>query len=109
MQQLLSVTKTTNKMIILTIHQPSSRIYNMFGSLLLLAKGSVAYFGNAHEAPLEFFQTVGIVCDRYFNPADFYIEILKQKDDDLDKIVSANIHSHLRMEIKGNTRIPSNT
>ena len=109
MQQLQTLAKTTNKMMILIIHQPSSRLYNMFDSLLLLSKGSVAYFGDAHEAPLEFFQTFGFVCGRFCNPADFYMEILTKKDVDLDKIVATNIQSNKRMEVKDNTRVLSNT
>ena len=31
----------------------------------------VAYFGRAHNEPLEFFRQFGQVCESNFNPADF--------------------------------------
>ena len=41
MKQIKQLSSDNNKMVILTIHQPSSQIYRMFDSLLLLAGGQV--------------------------------------------------------------------
>lgn len=78
----------SNKMVLVTIHQPSSRLYQLFDSVLLLARGQVVYSGKAHDDPLEFFQKFGHVCEPNFNPADFYMEVLKSDQPVLDKIVS---------------------
>jgi ABC-type multidrug transport system ATPase subunit len=45
------------KTIICTIHQPASEIFAMFDSLMLLAEGRVAYFGDRKGA-LEVFSQV---------------------------------------------------
>ena len=44
MIQLKSYATDYNKTIITTIHQPSSQVYHMFSTLLLLMDGSVSYF-----------------------------------------------------------------
>ncbi|XP_052797603.1 uncharacterized protein LOC128229820 [Mya arenaria] len=69
--QLKGFASRYNKTVIVTIHQPSSQIYHIFDALLLLAHGQVAYFGQAHEKPLEFLQRLGHICDPLYNPADF--------------------------------------
>ncbi|XP_045173292.2 uncharacterized protein LOC123534894 [Mercenaria mercenaria] len=78
-----------NKTIIVSIHQPSSQIYHMFDSLLLLANGKVAYYGGAHKEPLDFLEQVGFKCDAMYNPADFFLEVLKADQAKIDEIVCA--------------------
>ena len=92
MNELQTLAKRSNKMIILTIHQPSSRIYNMFDALLLLARRNVLYFGDAHTTPLDFFRRSGYVCERYYNPAEFYLDILNS-DVAVERIVGLH-HSN---------------
>lgn len=41
METLCGLARTSDKIIIASIHQPSSQIYHMFDNLLLLAKGKV--------------------------------------------------------------------
>lgn len=41
MQILITLAKEENKIVVTSIHQPSSQIYHMFDDLLLLAKGKV--------------------------------------------------------------------
>ena len=96
MQQLRALAKSTNKMLVLTIHQPSKRIYNMFDSLLLMAKGSVDYFGEAHEAPLEFFKSHGFDCEQTYNPVDFYLETWRDNTTELNKVVSLDSNTLVR-------------
>lgn len=75
------------KTVIATIHQPSSQIFYMFDKLLLLANGQLAYFGkSAHVVP--FFECLGHTIAGHYNPADFMIERVKQKDE-IAKIVKA--------------------
>lgn len=41
METLYALAKEENKIVVTSIHQPSSQIYHMFDDLLLLAKGKV--------------------------------------------------------------------
>lgn len=54
---------------------PLPQMYYMFDTLLLLAKGKVAYFGPAREA-MDYFSSVGLHCDLQYNPADYMSESL---------------------------------
>ena len=75
-EELQTLVKRSNKSIILTIHQPSSRVYNMFDTLLLLTKGRIIYFGDAHTTPVDFLRRSRYVRERYYNPAELYIDFL---------------------------------
>ncbi|XP_046556843.1 ABC transporter G family member 22-like [Haliotis rubra] len=76
-----------NKTVLVTIHQPSSRMYYMFTRLMLLTKGKVAYFGQADQA-LDFFADAGLPCTPHCNPADFMLEVLKQDSDAVERLFS---------------------
>ncbi|KAK6192207.1 hypothetical protein SNE40_003719 [Patella caerulea] len=75
-----------NKAVIVTIHQPSSQIFHMFNTLLLLADGHVSYFGKAEKA-LDFFEEINFVCEPHFNPADFLLELVKKDEETLEIIL----------------------
>lgn len=72
---------------IATIHQPSSQIFYMFDKLLLLANGQLAYFGKCGQV-VPFFESLGHTIAAHYNPADFMIERVKQKEETA-KIVKA--------------------
>ena len=63
------------KIIICTIHQPSSEIFELFDKLCLLAEGRLAYLGDLTSAN-EFFESQGYHVPSNYNPADFYIKTL---------------------------------
>ncbi|KAK7257224.1 hypothetical protein RIF29_31037 [Crotalaria pallida] len=62
------------KTIVMTIHQPSSRIYYMFHKVLLLSEGNVVYFGKGSEA-IEYFSNIGYAPTMAMNPADFLLDL----------------------------------
>lgn len=62
------------KSVVITIHQPSSRMFNMFDKLILLGKGSSLYFGKASEAML-YFSSIGCSPLIPMNPAEFLIDL----------------------------------
>jgi len=66
--------------IICTIHQPSSEIFALFDRLILLSSGKTAYSGPAKKA-VEYFASLGYPCPTYSNPSDFYMKILKIRDE----------------------------
>lgn len=64
-----------NRLVISVIHQPRSSIYDMFDKLLLLSEGHAMYLGNADDA-CKYFESKGFPAPRFFNPADFFLDIL---------------------------------
>eukprot|EP00899_Mesostigma_viride_P012079 jgi/Mesvir1/20872/Mv07952-RA.1 len=69
---------TAGKIVLSTIHQPSSNICNLFDDLLILHRGGVAYAGPASHA-INHFDAIGLPCPPNYNPADHYIaELMKQ-------------------------------
>ncbi|XP_078378566.1 protein white-like isoform X2 [Oculina patagonica] len=65
----------TGHTIMCTIHQPSSEVYAMFDSILLLAEGRTAYMGSAADA-ITYFTSLGYPCPVNFNPADYFVHTL---------------------------------
>lgn len=53
-----------------TVHQPSSRMFHSFSKLLLLSRGQVAYYGPTANIG-RFFCTIGLTLLPHYNPADF--------------------------------------
>lgn len=62
------------KAIITSVHQPSSRVYQMFNSVLVLSEGRCLYFGKGSEA-MNYFESVGFSPSFPMNPADFLLDL----------------------------------
>nr|CAB3482265.1 unnamed protein product [Digitaria exilis] len=61
--------------VVVTIHQPSSRLYHMFDKVLLLsADGCPIYYGRAADA-LGYFADVGFASPLSVNPADLMLDL----------------------------------
>ncbi|KAH6835438.1 ABC-2 type transporter family protein [Perilla frutescens var. hirtella] len=60
--------------VVMTIHQPSSRLFYMFHKVLLLSEGNPLYFGKGANA-LEYFSSVGFAPDVAMNPSDFLLDL----------------------------------
>ncbi|GFO40888.1 ATP-binding cassette sub-family g member [Plakobranchus ocellatus] len=60
------------RVILCTIHQPSSDIFAMFNQILLLAEGRTAFMGSQEKA-MEFFGRLQFPCPPTYNPADHFI------------------------------------
>lgn len=58
----------------MTIHQPNSRILNLFDHLLLLEQGSSVFFGSLLEAT-KYFSNLGYNCPKSVTPTDYYLQI----------------------------------
>lgn len=63
------------RLIVTVIHQPRSSIFDTFDKLLLLSEGRTMYLGDAHSA-IGYFTSTGFSSPRFFNPADFFLDIL---------------------------------
>ncbi|KAA3455339.1 ABC transporter G family member 25-like [Gossypium australe] len=62
------------KTIVTSMHQPSSRVYQMFDSVLVLSEGRSLYFGKGSEA-MAYFESLGFSPSFPMNPADFLLDL----------------------------------
>ncbi|XP_021808246.1 ABC transporter G family member 9-like [Prunus avium] len=60
--------------IVMTIHQPSSRIFYMFHMVMLLSEGNCLYFGKVSEV-MDYFSGIGYVPLVAMNPADLLLDL----------------------------------
>ena len=77
------------KIIIMAIHQPRYAIYNMFDSITLLSHGSTVYQGTTGQA-IEYFRSQGQECPDRENPADFFLDLIANDEQNYLKDTSAN-------------------
>ncbi|XP_052188183.1 ABC transporter G family member 25 isoform X2 [Diospyros lotus] len=62
------------KTVVMSVHQPSSRVYQMFDSVLVLSEGRCLYFGKGDNA-VDYFKSVGFSPSFAMNPADFLLDL----------------------------------
>ncbi|ERN17004.1 hypothetical protein AMTRI_Chr02g265020 [Amborella trichopoda] len=60
--------------VVMTIHQPSSRLFYMFHKVILLSDGHPVYIGQASTA-MEYFAGIGHAPSVAMNPADFLLDL----------------------------------
>ncbi|KAL6999471.1 ABC transporter G member 9 [Sarracenia purpurea var. burkii] len=60
--------------VVMTIHQPSSRLFYMFHKVLLLSEGNALYFGKGSEA-MDYFSSIGYSPSVAMNPSDFLLDL----------------------------------
>ena len=65
--------------VIMTIHQPSYRIFEMIDRLALMQLGEFVYQGKASEA-LRYFREVGLETASFVNPPEFFMKVLRIED-----------------------------
>eukprot|EP01113_Clastostelium_recurvatum_P040178 TRINITY_DN6221_c1_g2_i1.p1 TRINITY_DN6221_c1_g2~~TRINITY_DN6221_c1_g2_i1.p1 ORF type:complete len:672 (-),score=98.76 TRINITY_DN6221_c1_g2_i1:16-2031(-) len=61
--------------VICTIHQPQSKIFELFDDLIVLNKGHVLYRGPRSEV-LNFYERAGLPCPPFTNPADHILDVI---------------------------------
>lgn len=74
-EYIVQVAEKTGVVVIMTIHQPSSMIFNMLQDLLLLEGGRTAFTGDSNHAR-SYFADLGFPCPEGYNPADYYLELI---------------------------------
>lgn len=57
-----------------SVHQPSSRVYQMFDSVLVLSEGKCIYFGKGNET-MSYFESIGYSQSFAMNPAEFMLDL----------------------------------
>lgn len=72
---------SSGKVVICTIHQPASGIFEMFQSVYLLVAGGKLALTSPIQEVAPFFQRLGMVCPPTYNLAEFIVAQLAQQDD----------------------------
>lgn len=68
MKEIVRVAKEEGLVIMCTIHQPSTKVYNGFDEVMILSKGREAFSGNVEKAA-PYFETIGYPMPPQMNPA----------------------------------------
>ncbi|KAL5491007.1 hypothetical protein EMCRGX_G016220 [Ephydatia muelleri] len=79
LQLLCSLAQEDGRIVVASLHQPSSQMYHMFDGLMLMAKGKVGYFGPASNA-VDHLAGLGLPCTLHYNPADYMLEVVTNQD-----------------------------
>lgn len=75
---LLRQLAATGKLIIFTIHQPASEIFDLLDKLCILALGRTVYFGSS-EHSYDAFESINIPVPRNYNPFEHFMEVTTQQ------------------------------
>lgn len=62
------------KIVIMSIHQPRSDIFNLIDKIAILTMGQLAYLGQPSQM-VPYFTSIGYPCPQNQNPCDIYIDI----------------------------------
>jgi ABC-type multidrug transport system ATPase subunit len=68
MREIVNVAKNENLIIVCTIHQPSTKVYNGFDEVMIMSKGREAYTGPVTDAS-DYFGSIGYPLPLQMNPA----------------------------------------
>uniref|UniRef100_A0AAG5D8C7 ABC transporter domain-containing protein n=1 Tax=Anopheles atroparvus TaxID=41427 RepID=A0AAG5D8C7_ANOAO len=87
--ELISYVKTVaseGRTVACVIHQPSSSLFRLFDDLYLLSSGRCIYRGPL-DAMVDAFAEAGFHCPKYYNRADFALEVAAKPSTELDILV----------------------
>ncbi|KAM1394951.1 hypothetical protein PS2_030512 [Malus domestica] len=87
--------------IVMTIHQPSSRVFYMFHKVMLLSEGNCLYFGKAGEV-MDYFSGIGYVPVIAMNPADFLLDLANGQAPDGSHENKSKVKQSLTLAYKSN-------
>jgi len=83
-----------------TVHQPSSEIFDMFDTVIVLHDGEVAYHGPVQQLPSHF-EKLGFPCKATFNPADHVMFLMqKEPEETIRRIKDAWLQSELSADVR---------
>jgi ABC-type multidrug transport system ATPase subunit len=73
--------------VVLTIHQPSARLFNLFHAIYLLSADGQCIYNGAPKAMRYTFNECGLECPQFTNPSDFALEVAS-KEHGVDRLVT---------------------
>ncbi|KAK4838203.1 hypothetical protein QYF36_011860 [Acer negundo] len=93
------------RIVVCSIHQPSSHLFDLFDDLLLLSNGETIYFGDAKLA-VKFFAEAGFPCPTRRNPSDHFLRCINS---DFDKISTSPLPSQRQSVSTQTEAIPTSS
>ncbi|CAF1343859.1 unnamed protein product [Adineta steineri] len=90
------------KTIMMSIHQPSSQIFQSFDQLILLADAKTIFMGKPSNA-LDYFATLGHHAPLQYNPADFIMDLVNQDNGIREELKEAYIQNKSSNNIQYST------
>ena len=70
--KLFQKNQTPSRIILFSIHQPTSDIFHLFTNIILMSAGRIIFHGTVQEAQ-TLFNSMGMICPLRYNPAEFYV------------------------------------
>ncbi|XP_055986566.1 ATP-binding cassette sub-family G member 5 [Sorex fumeus] len=71
---LLAELARRGRVVVLTIHQPRSELFQLFDKIAIMSCGELVFCGSPGQM-LDFFSTCGYPCPEHSNPFDFYVDL----------------------------------
>eukprot|EP00538_Stauroneis_constricta_P011077 CAMPEP_0119551744 /NCGR_PEP_ID=MMETSP1352-20130426/4913_1 /TAXON_ID=265584 /ORGANISM="Stauroneis constricta, Strain CCMP1120" /LENGTH=649 /DNA_ID=CAMNT_0007597857 /DNA_START=239 /DNA_END=2188 /DNA_ORIENTATION=+ len=75
MQEISRVAKEENLIIVCTIHQPSTKVYNGFDQVMIMSRGRQAFSGDVDKAA-PYFDRIGYPMPDATNPAEHFLDLV---------------------------------
>lgn len=75
MEEITRVAKAENIIVVCTIHQPSTKVYNGFDQVMILSRGREAFTGDVHGAA-QYFGSIGYPLPDATNPAEHFLDLV---------------------------------
>lgn len=75
MQEIVRVAKDEHLIIVCTIHQPSTKVYNGFDEIMIMSRGREAFSGDVNDA-VSYFESIGYPCPQHMNPAEYFLDLV---------------------------------
>jgi len=85
----------TGRTVVMTIHQPSLEIFQLFDKLIVMSSGKYIYNGPAQQS-VQYFSSLGYRCPAAMNPADFFLRTLEHQSE-IHKAVFFDAYNRSRM------------
>lgn len=70
-----NIASRNNLIVIASIHQPSTRVFELFDKILLLSNGVSQYFGDV-DGVSAYFARLGHAIPEHINPAEYILEVV---------------------------------
>ncbi|KAL8226470.1 hypothetical protein R6Q57_016302 [Mikania cordata] len=87
--------------VVMTIHQPSSKLFYTFHKVLLLSEGSSLFFGKGSDV-MRYFESIGFSPSVAMNPSDFLLDLANGISEDLVYSDRIEIKQKLVLAYKSN-------